>query len=362
VLPAAAPGEGGDERVIPIGRSSLWRSPGWRAAAAIVLVGSVSWLATRSVGRQAEGDLASPTERSSVGAIGSTPQSPVRMQADSIAAAPVQSAPPSAARIAQPAPRAQVKGSTGSAATANAPIVPPAPAARVAAAPAAIPYAMPKFAESPNAGVGGGAGGKATMTAQNAAPVAQAAQAAPPAANAGAPVRDERRAASDAFGAGSAGKIEARMKSSAATAVARAPSMLETSTPRDAAVERLAGCYYMETAASQSSVPAIRAAAGLIPAQVELRPERDPGAGGEWRMLRPAPGAAPFRLAARASWLVLGADSVKLELGEGMESVSARLSVKGDSIHGNATVTDPALPAGAMGTGVRGSRMLCSTP
>ena len=46
VLPAA---DAGASDISPArGRSSLWRSPGLRAAAAIVLVGSVSWLATRS--------------------------------------------------------------------------------------------------------------------------------------------------------------------------------------------------------------------------------------------------------------------------------------------------------------------------
>ena len=59
---------------------------------------------------------------------------------------------------------------------------------------------------------------------------------------------------------------------------------------------------------------------------------------------------------------MLSADSVKLELGEGTRSVTARIGVKGDSIHGYATITDPLLPGGGMGTGMRGSRILCSTP
>jgi hypothetical protein len=328
VLPASEPEIEKDERVIRIGRSSIWHSPGWRAAAAIVLVGSVSWLATRTVGRQAEGNLASQTEVSSVGAIGATPQSSARMQADSVATVGNQAAPPSAPRVAQPAVRRpaaaneQRATANGAAASADRAVVPPAPAPQVAA-PQVMPYAMPKLAESPNVGAVGGAVVRGTMTAQSAAP---------------------------------------RMKASAPVAARGALMRTEASTAPDAVAERLAGCYYIENAASQSSLPANRSAAGLVPAQVELVRDPDAATGGSWRILRPAPGAPPFRLAARAAWLVLSADSVKLELGEGTRSVTARIGVKGDSIHGYATITDPLLPGGGMGTGMRGSRILCSTP
>ena len=335
VLPVSEPEIEKAERVIPIGRLSIWRSPGWRAAAAIVLVGSVSWLATRSVGRQAEGNLASPTEVSSVGAIGAGPQPSARMQADSVATVGDQSAPPSAPRAARSAARRpagaseQPSTARGAAANADRAVVPPAPAPQIAA-PQVMPYAMPKLAESPNVGAVGGAGESRV-------------------ADAGLSVRGTTTAAP-------------RMKASAPAAASGALMRAEASPAPDAVAERLAGCYYIENAASQSSLPAIRSAAGLVPAQVELVPEPDVAAGGSWRIVRPAPGAPPFRLAARAAWLVLSADSVKLELGEGTQSVTARIGVKGDSIHGYATITDPLLPGGEMGTGMRGSRILCSTP
>jgi hypothetical protein len=197
------------------------------------------------------------------------------------------------------------------------------------------------------------------MTAQSAAP---AAQAAPSAADARATMREESRVADAGLSARAAAKAAPRMKASAPAAASGALVRTEASPAPDAVAERLAGCYYIENAASQSSLPANRSAAGLVPAQVELVRDPDVAAGGSWRILRPAPGAPPFRLTARAAWLVLTADSVKLELGEGTRSVTARIGVTGDSIHGYATITDPLLPGGGMGTGMRGSRILCSTP
>ena len=85
VLPAAEPNGVKDERVIPIGRSSLWRSPVWRAAAAIVLVGSVSWLATRSAQHGEVGTVASRTDRANAAAYDGpvTVSSPPRVDSQS---------------------------------------------------------------------------------------------------------------------------------------------------------------------------------------------------------------------------------------------------------------------------------------
>jgi hypothetical protein len=199
----------------------------------------------------------------------------------------------------------------------------------------------------------------AAMSAPSTAPTAQAMA---PARDSNALMREESRVADAAVSLRGAAKAASRMKASAPSAAVGALSQGDAARTPDAEAERLAGCYYIETAASNSNLPAIRSAAGLVPGQVELLADRNPSAGGSWRILRPAPGAPPFRLAARASWLVLGADSVRLELGEGTQSVTARMRVKGDSIRGHATVSDPMLPGGGMGTGMRGSRMLCSTP
>lgn len=364
VLPASEPEIGTDERVVPIGRSPIWRSPGWRAAAAIVLVGSVSWLATRSAGNRAESDAA-PAAISSAALHDTALESPARSQADSPAAAGERSAPPNAPPnappVAQSAPRRAASVgegrsiASGAAANTDRALVAPAPAPQVVA-PQALPYAMPRLAPSPDVGVAGGVGGGSTMGAESAAAVAQGA---PPAANANATARAEGRAADAELRVRGAAKAAPRMKASAPSG---APLRTDAVTTLDAEVQRIAGCYHIATAVSQSTFPEARSASELVPAQVELLPDRNPSAGGSWRILRPAPGAPAFRLAARAAWLVVAADSARLVLGEGTRSMVAGIRITGDSIHGNATVTDPMLPAGTMGTGIRGSRTPCSTP
>src|SRR5690348_7248777 len=82
VLPAAGAEAASDERVLPIGRSSRWRSPGWRAAAAIVIVGSVSWLATRSVQRAEDRVPALQGAVATASSDTTTPASPPRAMAD----------------------------------------------------------------------------------------------------------------------------------------------------------------------------------------------------------------------------------------------------------------------------------------
>lgn len=343
VLPASEPEIGTDERVVPIGRSPIWRSPGWRAAAAIVLVGSVSWLATRSAGNRAESDAAPA-------AAGERSAPP--------------NAPPNAPPVAQAAPRRAASVgegrsiASGAAANTDRALVAPAPAPQVVA-PQALPYAMPRLAPSPDVGVAGGVGGGSTMGAESAAAVAQGA---PPAANANATARAEGRAADAELRVRGAAKAAPRMKASAPSEASGAPLRTDAVTTLDAEVQRIAGCYHIATAVSQSTFPEARSASELVPAQVELLPDRNPSAGGSWRILRPAPGAPAFRLAARAAWLVVAADSARLVLGEGTRSMVAGIRITGDSIHGNATVTDPMLPAGTMGTGIRGSRTPCSTP
>ena len=353
VLPATAPEAGDDPRVVSIVRPPRWRSPAWRAAAAIVLVGSVSWLATRTVPRAEDRISASRSGISTVG----TADSIVAQAPPAIVDTLAQVAPQVAPQAGKPAREAASAGAAAghlepSRKVAAREAAPP----QLAAAPRAIPYAMPRLVEPPNAGaIGGGAAGEAKVAAPIVPPPA-----APASANAA--LREESRAADAGISARNQVTAQARMKSSAPGAAIGMSSRMQASPPTDPDVERLAGCYYVEKAASHSERPEIRSAAEMVPAQFELSPDRDPSAGGSWRILRPAPGAPPFRLAARAAWLLLTADSVKLELSEGMESVSVRFGVKGDSVHGYATVTDPRLPGGGIGTGVRGSRMLCSSP
>jgi anti-sigma factor RsiW len=342
VLPAAEPETGTDDRVIPIGRSSLWRSPGLRAAAAIVLVGSVSWLATRSTGKSGERNVASPTELSSVGAIDSTPPASALRVADSISPAGEQSPPPTAPARRAGVASTQRPAATGAAANADQPLLSPAPAPQVAAAPKALPYAMPRLAESGSVGsVGGGAGEGAKMAAQSA----------PATARANAVLREESRVADAGLGA----RVEARAKSSAPSAASGSLLQRESPPTVDAAVERLAGCYRLEAAGPDSIVK-------LVPARVELVANPVPSSTRNSWVLRPAPGAPPFATGARARWSVLGIDSVRLELSDGDASVTARLGVGADSVHGGAEIRSPRVAGGLMIAEMRGLRMRCPSP
>ena len=380
VLPAIEPEAASDERVIPIGGRSLWRSPGWRAAAAIVLVGSVSWLATRSVHRADERSPASRAERAGAAVADSrvTASAPAAVADTTTQVAP-RAVTPSRPQVALGiAPgHGERLDAAGMAAREDAPAASSARAAKtaaplaappqVAAAPQAMAFATTRPAGAPNVGtVGGGAGAQGKLAASVlSAPIASAPGAPAPAASnqaGGTAARQEEARVADAgIRVRGAAAAQSRMKSSAPGATTEALSLMQLS-GADPAAKRLAGCYYIEIAGSQADLPEIRSAAGLVPAQVELMADRDTAAGGIWRILRPAPGAQPFRLAAQARWLMLTADSVKLELREGLRSVSARLGVRGDSIRGRAMISDPQLPTGGMAADVRGSRMLCSSP
>lgn len=346
VLPAAAAEAASDERVLPIGRSSRWRSPGWRAAAAIVIVGGVSWLATRSVQRAEDRVPALQGAVATASSDTTTAASPPRAMADTT----VQ--------------RAQ-GGATGERPQGAASRAEPP---QVIAAPRAMAFATTKPGAVPNAGaIGSGAGAEEKVAVAAAPPVTPAPYAS--AEVSGNALREESRVADAAASAMRAPAAQARLKSSVAAGSASgasgassAPALLQAQSMPDAALERLAGCYLIENAASHANAPATSAAAGLIPAQVQLLRDRDPSAGGNWRILRPAPGAAPFRLAATARWVMLTADSVRFDLQEGIESVSARFGVRGDSINGYATVRVPQLPTGEMGTRLSGSRIRCGAP
>jgi len=364
VLPATAPRAEIDDRVIPIARPSRWRSPGWRAAAAIVLVGSVSWLATRSTPREVDGNVAAPTEASKVATSAGASQQSMPFAADSTAQIEQQSARPSAPQAVR---RTVMRDERAAAereptAPANKLAVPPAPSPQAnVATTSAMPYAAPRLVEPPNVGTGGGIGAtagrvaaEARMAAPAPAPVAVASADAALRADTSisAPDRAERRMA----------PASSRMKVSAERAAPRRMALMETTPDADTTAQRLAGCYYLETASSRSSRPAIRSAAALVPAQIELALDFDSSSHAGWRILRPAPGSPQFATGAHATWSAFAADSVQLELGRGSERVTARLEIRGDSIHGNATVIMPQLDAGSMGTGVRGTRMLCSSP
>jgi hypothetical protein len=99
-----------------------------------------------------------------------------------------------------------------------------------------------------------------------------------------------------------------------------------------------------------------------VPVQIELALDIDSSSRGGWRILRPAPGSPLFATGAHATWFAFAPDSVKFELGRGSDRVSARLGIRGDSIHGYATVITPQVEGGSTGTGVRGTRMTCPSP
>ena len=348
VLPAADPEIDDGRQVVPIRRtprwySPRWRSAGWRAAAAIVLVGSVSWLATRST-------------RGSRDTITANAPPPASAAANTVAAAPAmariadtmaQVTRQSGATAARPAPRHQPTraddGPARSGATLDATKqrVAEAPPQVVAAVPSAIPYAAPRPAAVPNV-----MAGDMSRRAQ----VGSVAAGAGAGAEAGA---TERNAAASSM----------RAKVSAPSAPAGRLALRESAPAPSASERLLVGCYSLETDAARSASAAAARIAGLIPARVELVPSLDPLAGseeGERRVIRAAAGAAPFVAGTRATWSTISADSVLFEISDATRSLSARLEVKGDSVSGRATIAGPSVEGGSMITGVRGRRIACS--
>ena len=296
VLPAAAVPVAGREPAA-IRRTPLWRSVGWRAAAAIVLVGSVSWLVTRS-NAPADVSTASPV---------------------AVSYAPAESSV-AGTMAAVSAPRndrltAEVAGKA---------IPPAAPTRELARVTAADALERGKKSSDP-------AGEQAAVVA--AEPNAGGARsAAPPAAV----MLDETVV--------TMGKVSG--SSALASERPHAPP--------------LAGCYTLETS------PASYAASGetftrrLLPPRMELI---DTGAAmgrGRGTVLAPPP-AATSASRLRGGWTSLGANLLELRIGDGARSVTATLSVVGDSVTGQAHA-DSGTVADRRPSAVKGRRTSCKAP
>ena len=129
-----------------------------------------------------------------------------------------------------------------------------------------------------------------------------------------------------------------------------------------AQLSRLAGCYALDPVAITQGSANGDSAAALLPSRVELL--TGPVSlvdGSVARALRPAPGAAPFSAATRASWEPLGDDRLALQVENASRVVKATLVVAGDSVSGEAVVQakEGAAPRTAV---VRGRKVPCSNP
>jgi hypothetical protein len=177
--------------------------------------------------------------------------------------------------------------------------------------------------------------------------------------------RREQRIAGAVAGELDATGSQLRAKVSAQSAGAGRTVLRGTaSAPMAAAVmSSPVGCYTLDLDAARSTSDAARPVSPLIPGRIELVPERDSTMGrtaGERRVLRPAVGAAPFAAGTRATWSMIGADSVLLEVSEANRSLVARVGVKGDSISGLATISGPSAAGGSTVTGIHGARIACT--
>lgn len=334
---------------------SWWRSTPWRAAAAIVVVGSVGWLASRP-GRVKDGPATVMTsaEARDVAAFDTTP-----MVAQLPPSAPTRAtASPSAERVAAPSPVPQSEAGSRSrrVAKASVPAEPVAPTAEQLAP------------------VTPGRAAREKMMMAQVAPLADSIVVAnssshletrvePPAitsAGAGAAARPGSRPETSA-----SDNLELRAKSSApvlmgrvaGAAVAAAP--MATLMPGGDALQRLAGCYVLASPAGARADERDASAAPVLPPRLELL--TTPAATGASELtVRAAPGAAAFAAGTRGSWRPLGLDALLLRIADASGTTSLTLTLSGDSVSGQARVERNA------GTGwsgpVRGRKAPCAAP
>lgn len=347
VLPAAAAPIAGQEPVA-IRRTPLWRSTSWRAAAAIVLVGSVSWLVTRS---NAPGDVttASPVEVTNARAGGAAAERMVVASAPPNAGSPnatlstatrANTAPTNAQTTNAPPPKPPSPNATPPNAT------PPRVAARAdrpaaVVAPKAVPLAAPTrgFARASAADAleretrsAGAAGGQVAVVATE--------PNAPAARSSGSPVVGTLQETGAPMG-------KASTLSALASASAKSP--------------RLTGCYALETSPSSFALSGETATASMLPARLELVGSGEGSGMGRGTVLAPPRAAADAASRVRGEWTSLGENVLELRIADGARSVTATLSVAGDSVTGRAradsgAVTDRRTAA------VKGRRTSCRTP
>jgi hypothetical protein len=327
VLPAADTFDAlGSEQVKRV-RPAWWRSVPLRAAAAIVLVGSVSWLATRSnVQRDVTtaSDIAADTfyERDTI-AVSTTASVPSIMDR---------------ASAGRPSASTQTQKPRGFEAPRPKPVPPAAPSRReeanivaqsapaVDAPVAQVGGAMPSAASAGSGSALGAMQQKSTMLDRDSVVARRAS--------------DEQRLVT-----ASTAKMRAPMAAMSAPIAARLM-------PGSDALQRLTGCYSLELAPPS--------AASLLPARIELREERadtnEPAA----MLARPAVGEPPFSRTTRATWKTLGEHAVELTVIDGARSVTTTLTLAGDSVSGWARASENGTQTSV--STVRGERTPCSAP
>jgi hypothetical protein len=315
VLPSAESVDAlGSGRVRLILRPAWWQSVPLRAAAAIVLVGSVSWLATRSH-VQREVTLAAPVAiaPATEGKLAADTTATPTTATTTVASAEPAISTPQPGRTAQanvtgelrglavprPAPVPSNSASRREAAnvvTQQSAEVADAPVARV---PASSPVAPPSVASG---NTGGGAAAKRAAAAS---------------------ASDEQRLAASSLA-----------KSRTPMAAMSAPMVARLMPGRDG-LRRLTGCYALEQIPqSEADRDAGAPAASLLPTRIELLEERadtsDPAA----MIARPAPGQPPLPTTAHASWKTLGDNEIILNIADSTRSLTAMLTLAGDSVGG----------------------------
>ena len=323
----------GSERGAPVPSRQWWRSVPLRAAAAIVLVGSVSWLATRSHVQREVTTAASvalpPAEDMAVAAADTTSvASPAPATQAGTVTGVLRGVAVAPERVAQAKPTAQPRGFE---VPRPAP-APPSVASRREAANVVAQQSAPVgegattgVAEpSPVAPPAGALGSVGGAMADRAAKVAS----------------DEQRLVASPM---------ARKSAPMAAMSAPMPARLM---PGSEALQRLTGCYWLEL------MP--RPAVPLLPELVELREERadttDPAA----MLVRSVPGEPTFPSSLHASWKTLGENAFEVRVADGARSVTAMLTVAGDSVSGWARTSTGG--ADDVVSTVRGRRSQCTVP
>jgi anti-sigma factor RsiW len=382
VLPAAVPPQGASGGTVAGGAmrrrgASWWRSTPLRAAAAIVLVGSVSWLATRDRVQQqasmAPSIVMAPAEERMIAADTMVSAPAAAARAESKVAAPV--APPALeqprASFAAPRVRQEVpvrEQSANVAAQARSmdmavtrPASPDASTGSVSSGSAGSGSASSGSAGSGSASsgsmapgaVGGGSAsaGRAGAVTDSTAPagralLAEQRVAAPMPSTIPSPIPSPMASAMAKSAAAPAAKTNAKL----------APALM----PGSDALERLLGCYVLESSEARAQANASKPLSSLLPARIELRADRADDLDPTAMVLRAAPGEPALPAAARGSWKTLGASAIELRVTDGARTLAARLTIAGDSINGVARSS--AAGESATATGIRGRRASCSAP
>ena len=351
VLPAADPEASGIASMKAArAHAPRWRSTPWRAAAAIVLVGSVSWLATHTTAQKdnipaqiavASDNAGAPSDGRDTAAHprGVDLSSGAESGRDAAAArvpSIVTPVPPNAPAPNRTAARVLAQSQAG-----KAVVVAPSPSAGGASerrpgsrtetlATAAPPMAgMVAGAAAASTGAATGAG---TATLPNADRVNDQAR------------REEKAmgsaAARNKTAATGAVMLERARAAEQSVAMQSAASAMATTAPMATLMpggerQRFVGCYTIESSGSTSAGERDESNSLQLPGRIELRAERAGlAAGSSQLVVRPLPGAPAFAAGITGTWEMTAGDAIRIAIGEGKTRVEALLTVAGDSVSG----------------------------